>query len=53
MSGGAVRSLLESWDSVAKRMAGRPVVLFLDFDGTLCPIVAEPSRAALPPQLAN
>lgn len=44
-----MRSLLESWDSVAKRMAGRPVVLFLDFDGTLCPIVAEPSRAALPP----
>ena len=39
--------LLSSWDRVAARMRGRPVNLFLDYDGTLTPIVARPELATL------
>jgi trehalose 6-phosphate phosphatase len=35
-------------DEVFARLAGRPVALFLDFDGTLSPIVEDPDAAVLP-----
>lgn len=38
---------IESWQT-ARRRAGRMLVA-LDFDGTLAPIVEDPGRAALPP----
>jgi trehalose 6-phosphate synthase/phosphatase len=38
---------LESWNSIAARFDGRVPVLFVDYDGTLTPIVAHPRRAHL------
>lgn len=36
------------WSEIARRLAGRRVVLFLDYDGTLSPIVQRPELALLP-----
>lgn len=44
----AMRHLLRSWDVLAKKLRRAPLILFLDFDGTLSPIVEAPSRAVLP-----
>lgn len=41
-------SALESWDEIAARLRGRRPALFLDYDGTLSPIVARPDLAVLP-----
>ena len=38
-------------DEIRRRVAGRPVALFLDYDGTLTPIVADHARALLDPQM--
>lgn len=40
-------SALDSWDRIASRLAGRRPVLFLDYDGTLTPIVSQPEDAVL------
>lgn len=42
-----VPSALERFDDIRKRMAGRKVAVFLDYDGTLTPIVARPDLAIL------
>ncbi len=36
------------WSEIARRLAGRRVFLFLDYDGTLSPIVQRPELALLP-----
>lgn len=43
----AVPSALDSLDAVARRIAGREVAVFLDYDGTLTPIVDRPELAVL------
>ncbi len=40
-------SILTEWDRVATRFAGRRPAVFLDYDGTLTPIVDRPDRARL------
>ena len=39
---------LEHWEEVRARLDGRTPAVFLDFDGTLSPIVEDPAAAALP-----
>jgi trehalose 6-phosphate phosphatase len=41
-------SALASWPEIAGRLAGRPLALFLDYDGTLSPIAPRPELATLP-----
>lgn len=41
-------SALERWPEIAGRLAGRRPALFLDYDGTLSPIVQRPELALLP-----
>ncbi|HVT18642.1 MAG TPA: trehalose-phosphatase [Thermoanaerobaculia bacterium] len=41
-------SALASWPEIASRLAGRPLALFLDYDGTLSPIAPRPELATLP-----
>ncbi|HEX8436880.1 trehalose-phosphatase [Archangium sp.] len=40
-------SALEHWEGLLRRMEGREVALFLDYDGTLTPIVPRPEDARL------
>jgi trehalose-phosphatase len=41
-------SALDRWDEIAARLAGRRPALFLDYDGTLSPLVGRPDLAVLP-----
>ena len=41
-------SALDRWDEIAARLRGRRPALFLDYDGTLSPIVQHPDLATLP-----
>jgi trehalose 6-phosphate synthase/phosphatase len=41
-------SALEAFDEIAAAVRGHPVMVFLDFDGTLSPIVEDPAAAVLP-----
>lgn len=41
-------SALDRWDEIGRRLAGRRPAVFLDYDGTLSPIVARPELATLP-----
>ena len=43
-------SALERLPDLARRLAGRRAVVFLDYDGTLTPIVAHPDLAVLAPE---
>lgn len=43
----AVKHLLESWDELEGELAKRFLYLFLDYDGTLSPIVRDPDKAVL------
>ncbi len=42
---------LEHWSEVEARRAGRRPAVFLDYDGTLTPIVERPEDAHLPPEM--
>jgi trehalose-phosphatase len=42
-----VRHLLDSWEELKADLADRSLYLFLDYDGTLSPIVRDPARAVL------
>jgi len=46
-------SALERLEEIVRRIGDREVVLFLDFDGTLAPIVDRPEAAALPEETAR
>lgn len=41
-------SALDRWDEIERRLDGRRPAVFLDYDGTLSPIVARPELATLP-----
>lgn len=49
----SIPSALERWDTISARLAAAPPVVFLDFDGTLSPLVDEPSDAQLAPGMAD
>lgn len=42
-------SALDRWDEIAGRLRGRRPALFLDYDGTLSPLLPRPDLAFLPP----
>ena len=46
-------SALNSFDSVMKAANGKKVVVFLDYDGTLSPIVEDPDKAFMSAEVAN
>jgi trehalose-phosphatase len=48
-AGATIPSALDRWNDVEHRLAGRRPVVFLDFDGTLAPIVERPQDAAILP----
>jgi len=43
-----LRSLWSQWPKVRKLLVGENLILLCDYDGTLAPIAARPSRAKLP-----
>lgn len=43
-----MKSLLSSWNKVKKSLCGKNLFIFLDYDGTLTPIVDTPDMAVLP-----
>ncbi len=43
-----MRSLWSAWPALRKSLAGKNLILFLDFDGTLAPIVDRPADARIP-----
>ena len=47
----AARHLLDSWEELKTDLADRSLYLFLDYDGTLSPIVRDPGRAILSPRM--
>ncbi len=47
---GSPRRLWDSIDAVRAHLRGRPLVLLLDFDGTLAPLAENPSQARIPEQ---
>jgi alpha,alpha-trehalase len=46
---GSLPSALDHVPAIVRRAAGRPLGVFLDYDGTLTPIVSRPDLAVLPP----
>jgi len=42
-----MKNLLEYWDNMAQALAGKNIILFLDYDGTLAPIADSPWKAVL------
>ncbi len=45
-----LKHLFEQWNEVSPVFKARKILLFLDFDGTLTPIVQRPELARLPPR---
>lgn len=48
-----IPSALAGWSEIVERTSGREVIAFLDFDGTLSPLVDEPDDAALADGMAE
>lgn len=46
-------SALEYFDAIQEKLSGREPVLFLDYDGTLTPIVSDPKEAVLSFEMQN
>lgn len=46
-------SILEHFDSFAEHVAGKRLVVFLDYDGTLTPIVNQPERAYMSDEMRS
>lgn len=44
---------LDQWDDLRSRLDAAGVIVFLDYDGTLTPIVARPDMAVLTPTMRN
>jgi trehalose 6-phosphate phosphatase len=44
---------LDQWDDLRSRLDEAGVIVFLDYDGTLTPIVARPDQAVLTPEMRN
>ena len=42
-----MKNLFRHWDNLKKELSDKHIMLFLDFDGTLTPIVATPQQAIL------
>src|SRR5574340_1375898 len=42
-----MRHLFNSWNTLKRNLAERPLYLFLDYDGTLSPIARDPDKAVL------
>jgi trehalose 6-phosphate synthase/phosphatase len=47
------RHVFEGWEEIKRKIQGRAVFLFLDYDGTLTPIVSSPEQADLPEEMRN
>lgn len=43
-----MKYVFKQWDTFKKALGGKRVYLFLDYDGTLAPIVEKPSQATVP-----
>ena len=43
-----MKHAIKEWVHIKKRLQGRTIFLFLDFDGTLAPIASTPAKAHLP-----
>lgn len=46
-----MRHLFAHWDDVRKQIGNRCIILFLDYDGTLTPIVGHPDKAIISPKI--
>lgn len=45
-----VNNFLDHWSGIKETFQGKDILLFLDYDGTLTPIVERPELAILPPE---
>lgn len=43
-----MKYLFSEWDKLSKKLKNKHIFLFLDYDGTLCPIAKTPEEAILP-----
>src|SRR3989338_10277252 len=48
--GPVLRHLFDFWEPLKADLRGRAIFVFLDYDGTLTPIVATPEKAVLSPE---
>jgi len=51
MKDSAKPSALDRWEEISSQWSGKRVAVFLDYDGTLTPIVATPDLAKLPQEM--
>jgi trehalose-phosphatase len=49
---GSPPGALQAWDEIRRQLADRTVAVWLDYDGTLSPIVARPELATMPGRTA-
>ncbi|MFH0763062.1 MAG: trehalose-phosphatase [Candidatus Omnitrophota bacterium] len=49
----AMRHILKEWDRLKKSLANKQIALFLDYDGTLTPIVEVPQKAVTPAEIKD